>query len=275
MEEKNYKKFEDLKKENPWSFLFQEQSDEDILQHLIDWNWEFVHPGDREVIKKHDDDPKIKDENKKFVLHKLPKPYRGNLKNPKLVILSLNPGFNDRVNRVLFNILSHEHQIDFIKLSRRNLMLEDGCRVITNELDDVLDNGYWTRQLSEIEEISKKKEKNDSYLDRIGLMQYIPYASKYFDAWDDKNELETQKFTKKIIHHLLEKTDALFLVLRSKERWEKLIGEDVVAKYKKSFLYNKNPRCQKLSEKNLRNEDAIDEEHKNQFKMIIEALGKE
>lgn len=269
MEERDNKTFEDLKKENPWSSLFKHQSYEDILQHLIDWDYDFVYDKDKDLIKKHDDDPKIKDDNKKFVLHKLPKPYRGNLKNPKLVILSLNPGFNDRVNRVLFNMLSHKHQIDFIELSRRNLMLEDGCRVITNELDDVLDNGYWTKQLSDIADV------DENYLDRIGLMQYIPYASKYFDSWEGEDSLETQKFTRKIIHYLLEETATLFLIMRSKERWEKLIGEDVVVKYKNRFLYNKNPRCQKLSEKNLKNEDAIDEEHKNQFKMIIEALGKE
>ena len=196
MLKKTYPEFEALKKNNPWKFIFENQSDEDIRQHVVDWDWQFVHPKDKDIILNHDNDKKVKELNK-FVLHKLPKPYRGNLKDPKLVILSLNPGFNDRVNRVLFNMLAPKYQLEFIDLSRKNLLLADGCRIITNELDDVLDNGYWTRQLSDI------AEKNKAYLDKIGLMQYIPYASKNFESWEGADKLETQLFTQKIIHHLL------------------------------------------------------------------------
>ena len=43
--------------------------------------------------------------------------------------------------------------------------------------------------------------------------------------------------------------------MRSKERWENLIGGKKVNINKERFLYNKNPRCQKLSRKNLKNGD--------------------
>lgn len=264
MSEKIYPEFEELKKNNPWKIIFEKQSDEEIREHIVAWDWAFVHPDDKNVIMSHDNDKKVKDDDNRFELHKLPKPYRGNLKNPKLVILSLNPGFNDRVNRVLFNMLAPKHQLDFIDLSRKNLLLADGCRIITNELDDVLDNGYWTRQLSDI------AKENESYLDKIGLMQYIPYASKNFDSWEGEDSLETQKFTKKIIDHLLHETNTLFLIMRSKERWEKLIGENEMKKHKENFLYNRNPRCQKLSQRNL-----MDENGKDQFGMIMEALSKD
>lgn len=263
MLKKTYPEFEALKKNNPWKFIFENQSDEDIRQHVVDWDWQFVHPKDKDIILNHDNDKKVKELNK-FVLHKLPKPYRGNLKDPKLVILSLNPGFNDRVNRVLFNMLAPKYQLEFIDLSRKNLLLADGCRIITNELDDVLDNGYWTRQLSDI------AEKNKAYLDKIGLMQYIPYASKNFESWEGADKLETQLFTQKIIHHLLHETDTLFLIMRSKERWEKLIGENEMKENKERFLYNRNPRCQKLSQRNLKDENG-----KDQFGMILDALSKD
>ena len=240
MLKKTYPEFEALKKNNPWKFIFENQSDEDIRQHVVDWDWQFVHPKDKDIILNHDNDKKVKELNK-FVLHKLPKPYRGNLKDPKLVILSLNPGFNDRVNRVLFNMLAPKYQLEFIDLSRKNLLLADGCRIITNELDDVLDNGYWTRQLSDIAE-----------------------------SWEGADKLETQLFTQKIIHHLLHETDTLFLIMRSKERWEKLIGENEMKENKERFLYNRNPRCQKLSQRNLKDENG-----KDQFGMILDALSKD
>jgi hypothetical protein len=58
--------------------------------------------------------------------------------------------------------------------------------------------------------------------------------------------------------------------MRSKERWEKLIGENEMKKHKENFLYNRNPRCQKLSQRNL-----MDENGKDQFGMIMEALSKD
>ncbi len=59
-------------------------------------------------------------------------------------------------------MLSPKFQKEFIKLSKDNLFMEDGCRIISKDkkVDDVLDNGYWTKQLSDIAKI------NDNYLDK-------------------------------------------------------------------------------------------------------------
>lgn len=257
-----YPIYEKLKKNNPWKDYFEDQSDDVLLDRIISWNYQFIHPADEKAMSMYD----IVKKNNKFVFQKLPKPYRGNLKNPKLVILSLNPGFNERVNRTLFDMLSPEFQKEFIKLSKDNLFLEDGCRIISKDkkVDDVLDNGYWTKQLSDIAKI------NDNYLDKIGLIQFIPYASKNYDSWDGEDRLGTQDFTKEIIIHLLEETDALFLVMRAKEQWEKLIGQKMHSdKYKDRFLYNRNPRCQKLSHRNLMDVNAPKQD---QFQMILDVL---
>ena len=257
-----YPIYEKLKKHNPWKDYFQDKSDDEILCRIVAWDYEFIHPDDVEAMSRLDNGKK----NKTFVYNKLPKPYRGNLKDPKLVILSLNPGFNERVNRTLFDMLSPEFQKEFIKLSKDNLFLEDGCRIISKDkkVDDVLDNGYWTKQLSDIAKI------NDNYLDKIGLIQFIPYASKNYDSWDGEDRLGTQDFTKEIIIHLLEETHALFLVMRAKEQWEKLIRQEMHSdKYKDRFLYNRNPRCQKLSRRNLMYENAPNQD---QFQMILDVL---
>lgn len=262
MSEEAYPKYEELKKHNPWKEYFQDQSDDEILRHITAWDYPFIHPKDKEAMLRHDNGKK----HNKFVYQKLPKPYRGNLKNPKLVILSLNPGFNERVNRTLFNMLSPEYQKEFIKVSKDNLFLEDGCRIISKDkkVDDVMDNGYWTKQLSDIANV------NDSFLDRIGLIQFIPYASKNYDSWDGEDCLGTQKFTREIIIHLLDETNALFLVMRSKEQWEKLIGPEMHSDtHKKKFMYNRNPRCQKLSQRNLMDENALIQD---QFQRILDAL---
>lgn len=256
-----YPEWEELKKNNPWAILFKNRSIEDIRHQICDWNTEFVHPDDMEVISAHNTDMKINDSNR-FVLFKLPKPYRGNLKDPKLVILSLNPGFNERVNKTLFNMLTPEYQNQFIALSKKNLLLEEGCKIISNEVDDVLDNGYWTSKLSDLE------IDDESNLSKIALIQFIPYASKNFGSWKEESCLKTQQFTKKIIHHLLHETTAIFLVMRSRDQWEKLIGDEM-NEFKDRFMYNRNPRCQKLSRKNLWDENAV---IKDQYQRIINAF---
>lgn len=188
----------------------------------------------------------------------MPKPYRGNLKDPKLVILSLNPGYNERVKTKLFRMLEYEYQKEFVELSKQNAWLESRYIISPQKnVDDVMDNGYWSDRLSEL--------KNDgAELSLIGLIQFVPYASEHFGSWNNK-KLETQEFTQNIIWRLLQKKDTLFLVMRSKDKWKELIPEMASEKYKKRFLYNKNPRCQNLSKNNLKdNYEIILEKLKNQ-----------
>lgn len=227
------KSWEELKEKNPWKELFENKSIEELRKSICECNTEFVIQKDKTIIRNHNNDPKCKEP---FVLFKLPKPFRGNLKDPKLVILSLNPGFNERVNKTLFNILDTKFQKDFIEICRNNLLLEDNCLVITPGVDDVCDNGYWTRQLSDL-------KKDGANLSKIGLIQFIPYASKNFDSWKDEANLESQKFTQNIIQRILKESEnTLFLIMRSKDKWEKLIGDEM-KKYESRFLYSRNPRC--------------------------------
>ena len=244
-------KWEQLKKKNPWQKeIFNEDTDK-LLQEILSEKTKFIHSSD-----------KLGDESK-YKLFLLPKPYRGNLKDPKLVILSLNPGYKERVNRIMFKMLSTKYQKQFIEVSKANALLEDGCRIISDkyDVDDVLDNGYWKKQLYDLE--------HEKMIDssKIGLIQYVPYASENYDSKDNDDVLGTRNFTKEIIHYLLNETDTLFLIMRSKERWETLIGKDTGNNNKERFLYNKNPRCQKLSRKNLMNGDLDQyEEILNKFK---------
>lgn len=262
--DKKYEDWETLKKNNPWRDIF--KSDKPDTQNLLDSllngideiEGDFICTGDEDIIHKRNEALKIKGKkDDMFVTSLLPKPYRGNLKDPKLVILSLNPGYNERVKKTLFEMLREEHQKQFIEIAKMNAMLEDNCNIIFDDVDIVTDNSYWLDKLSDL--ISDGAD-----LSKIGLIQFIPYASKHYDSWGDEAKLETQKFTKKIVQYLLDETDALFLVMRSKEQWEKLIGSEMNNMDNKDrFLYSKNPRCQKISPKNL---------HEDQYNRIINAL---
>lgn len=261
--------WEELKKKenNPWTEIF--DKDTEVLRKMIlSGTAEFVHPDEADIIKGRNKTLEEKGKYHKILrLFLLPKPYRGNLKDPKLVILSLNPGYKERVKKTLFEMLHPEFQRIFIETSKDNALLKEGCRIISNEVDDVMDNGYWSDKLSEL------KLLNDSYLSKIGLIQFIPYASEKYDKhWNKEDIWRTQRFSIDIIRYLLHKTDTLFLVMRSQKQWEKLLYTEMNDEnFKDRFLYNKNPICQKISEKNLKNEDM---EIQNQYQRILKALNK-
>lgn len=258
MPEKGYKKWEQLKDENPWKDEIFNEDPEELRKKLLSGNAEFLHKDDAEIINKRNE--KTTDNNK-FKLCLLPEPFRGNLKDPKLVILSLNPGYNERVNKTLFKMLRPRYQKQFIQKSIDNALLKDGCRIISNnDVDNILDDGYWEDMLSDLKQ-------NDVDISKIGLIQFIPYASKDYNSWKKEASLGTRQFSRDIILRLLyESPDTLFLVMRAKEQWEKLIKEMKEKEFEKRFLYNKHPRCQKLSQKNLMDGDE------NQFNNILKTL---
>ena len=272
--------WEDLKKDNHWKEVFNEDTDK-LIKQIRKGDGKFVHSSDDKTISLRNKSLKPKEKDDEFILSLLPKPYRGNLKDPKLVILSLNPGYKKRVKTSLFNKLDIKYQREFIETCKSNAFLESNS-IISNDIDDILDNGYWRKQLEDlivtgfhIKDPDKQEEKIYKFSE-VALIQFIPYASKSYDSWKEESSLGTQNFTQEVIQYLVDKTDTLFLIMRAKNQWEYLIGEEYLNKMKdeKRFLFNKHPICQKISEKNLKNEDAsIPSEYGgNQFKYILNKI---
>ena len=90
MPENVYLKFEELKKHNPWKNYFQNQSDDEIIRRIKAWNDNdsFIHPDDKKAMSKHDNSKK----KNRFEYHKLPKPFRGNLKKSQACHFEPQPG---------------------------------------------------------------------------------------------------------------------------------------------------------------------------------------
>ena len=244
--DKNNKDWESLKEGNPWHKIFDPKTEE-LLERLLKNDEGFIYSGDKDIILDRNNvlEKKVK-KDKMFVTSLLPKPYRGNLKDPKLVILSLNPGYKKRVKKTLFTLLEPKYQRQFIEITKENALLEASYIISPiYEVDDVMDNGYWSSRLEDL-------KRDGADLSKIGLIQYIPYASERYDSWEKDGSLETQQFSKRIILHLLRSdTSILFLVMRSSKKWEELIGKEAMEKYKERFIFNKNPICQSISSNNF------------------------
>lgn len=269
--EKEYKDWGWLKDNNPWRKEIFNNEPQILLKRLLKWKeGEFIYSEDKKIINNRNN---VLANNKKkkdnvFRTFLLPKPYRGNLKDPKLVILSLNPGYNERIKKKMFEMLREDYQLKFIEIAKKNALLEDGCSIIPNVgkdddidywVDAVTDNSYWLDKLSDL------INEPDVDISKIGLIQFIPYASEHYDSWAKEDELKSQEFSVEIIRRLLyEDESTLFLVMRSREQWEKLIPKEMHdEKYKNRFLYSKNPRCQKISPNNLQ---------EDQYENIINVL---
>lgn len=252
------KTWEDIKEHNQsvWGEIFNQDTDT-LIDNILQGKDSIIE-GDKDVIYAYNNSPR-RNEISKFELSVLPEPYRGNLKDPKLVILSLNPGYVERLNRTLFEKLSKESQREFVDTLKRNVMLEDGSKLVFNDVDEIIGDGYWSEKLAELKKI------DSDLFSKIALIQYNPYFSRKYSSWAGEGTLASQQFAKEIIARLMEQSDVQFLVMRSKKQWEQLIGFNMDEDLR--FILNHNPICQSISKNNLDGNRGT-----NYYEQIKEAL---
>ena len=255
-----YKTWEALKRDNPWKSIF-DRPISGLLRSIWAENSINIHPDDIRIF-----------ENRKggghFVFDLLPEPYRGNLKEPKLVILSLNPGYISRLNRTLYCMLDRIYQEEYVEALKKNVLLDGENGIVFNEVDNVIGDGYWRSQLAELR---KDLGGDDAFYSKMALVQYNPYFSEDYTSWKGDNKLGTQQFSCDLIRRLLYETDALFLVMRARDRWERLIGKEMRSFWNR-FMYNNHPRCQKVSCSNLWNKSAERDEDRDQYHKILDVF---
>ena len=123
-------------------------------------------------------------------------------------------------------------------------------RIVFNEVDNIIGDGYWMQMFSDIKR--DLGDKTDSYLGKAALIQYLPYFSEKLNNWSHSNHLPSQYFTRHLIRHILyEHKECIFLVMRSKNYWNTLIGEEMEI-FKDRFIFGESPRgVQKISKGNL------------------------
>lgn len=124
------------------------------------------------------------------------------------------------------------------------------AEVSARDLANLHQNWYWESRLKkafpdiDFEEINKK----------FAIIEYIPYSSELKPQDLDK-ELESQNFTKELIHYILEKREkTLFIVTRFQDEWISLLEDTWVNEYDKRFIMPTFNRVQSLSKKVLKDD---------------------
>ena len=252
---------DELMYHNPWkTVFFKDYSNNSSWNIKLADGEQAVYEGDRRILSEYNERHK-KSEDKQFILNIPPEPYRGNLRDPKLVILSLNPGYEERLNGKLVTMLGEQYRKEFIKALYDNINFEMGSRVVFNDVDDIIGNGYWTEKLSQLGK--DIKDTDGSFMSRIALIQFIPYFSRRFDSQCSMEMLPSQYYTRHLIRRILfEHPKTMFLIMRSRKRWESLIGPEM-SQFPDRFVEAINPQNQSVSRNNIKDKKSYDRILKN------------
>lgn len=261
---------DDILNANHWNMVADECHGNEAL---FSDDKEYIYPGDEALIKKCNVSAT---NDTRFRLNTIPYPFQGNPLTAKVIILSLNAGYITRVNDYFAKILQHFPQLaegvmrfmrDNLRLDVREFMpdVQYPMEKRPNYQDayNMLGDWYWYDILSKW---LKEGLTMEDIFSNVALIQYIPYASVKAKDLPKDCILPSQIFAKKMISHIANTKDAIFVVSRAVKKWSGLLG----ATWQKledegRIIIGKNPLSQYLTSNNLGEE---------QYRKIINHLKK-
>lgn len=244
---------------NRWKELLPKLSGYDLY-----FVYDIVYPGDEEYVIAYNEKQKGKPA-KKLVLNIPPEPWSGNILNSKLVILSLNPGYVEYLNKNLANMFKPQMAEEIMEDKRKILSME-GHKFDYYEPTRILGDYYWRKKMLPLGSAVYGEQHKENIFNHVALCQYFAYTSQ--ESPSIKDLFPSQKFTKMVLLYLATSVkDVKFLVMRHETQWKTLMG-DGLWNYLYSnnrLLVSKNYANQCLTEKNIGNEN---------YTIIVEHLKK-
>ena len=262
--------------ENPWKNTTSERNNgEEIIVATADLKYikKLLNSKKYPPVDKVDDDAdeKIKKSAKekyKLRLNVYPQHFVGDIDNAKIIILSLNPGYDTKYYNAYKNSINN-NGINYEQIIKENLEMKRPF-FHAFELANESDLGYWGNKMKCWVEGYDKKD-NEELIESlkkitkdIALAEFFPYHSISYNGMYDKlgegtssnsnrkikDYLPTQKFLfKKIKKRIDDKNDKLIIILtRSFAKWYEAIPE--LKNYENCFEVN-NPNNPSLKPKNI------------------------
>ena len=211
---------------------------------------DIIYPGDERLVLEYNVSQK-QQANQQLILRIPPEPWTGNILNAKLVLLSMNPGYVEHLNKSLANMFRNSFAEEIMEDKRRVCMM-DGYKFDYYEPTRILGAYYWRKNISPLGIAVYNKQKSDKIFEQVALCQFLAYSST--KSVNLKELLPSQIFTKIVLFHLATaKKEVKFLVMRAENQWKTLMGEGLW-----NYLFSHNRllisehyRNQSLSEKNI------------------------
>ena len=222
---------------------------------------ERIYPGDATFI--HDFNNKVESKCR-FIVGVPPMPFSGNLLQAKIVILTLNPGYVEEVNKTKCMAMKRADKKQLLCLMRNALSLQGEGIYDSYDCSREQGDHYWEKAFDllamEAYGIPSSEKCHPIYHD-IAILQLIGYHSEKFKYTVGIKHLPSTIFTNLLAKYLATKTDKTFLVLRSEALWKETFGEElwneleregrIVAKGHKGM-------SQKISRRNLKKGNGFD-----------------
>jgi len=158
----------------------------------------------------------------------MPEPYLGNLNAP-VVLLNLNPGFDDR------EIPFHNQDEYFFQRCRDNLLHIPGeypFYLLDPRISQSLGHKWWIKRLKD----PIKAAGIWAVANKLFCVEYFPYHSKRFRSMN--GVLDSQRYSFSLVEAALQR-NALVIIMRGKKLWIEAVP--ALVHYPKLFQL-RNPR---------------------------------
>jgi len=249
---------ETLRDSNPWLEVADFIAEND---YTIPDRYDVVHPLDLEVFKRIEKYWDAKEDNKRDLYQlRLGMPPDGTQGDPltaTVVILMLNPGYDERINENDYSILSDEQRRDYIQSRCENMSFREKICVPTNDtkigkIINMVNGHYWEKVLDPV-----FNELEKDVLDvrsKIAVVNLMGYKSKKYKLVPKRlfgeTPFPTQEYTLRLVRWLKEQ-NKLFVMGHGKEYWYNLIPG--LKEYPNQVLRNSD-RSMKISPKNCKDD---------------------
>lgn len=248
---------------NPWKTLAKEYQGYDLYSTTRT----FVVEADRELLELYNNCKK--NDNHKYHLEIPAEPWQGNPLKAKIIILSLNPGWQEKNNKDIALEISKKGSIAeavFVEKQKTLLFDTEGFFPRNKELADAISligENYWRGDDKKVGRLSVLKPDAMNEFDfykKFAIVQYCAYTSKeYGGGFDKRKYLPTQIYTKELIRYIAyNRSDVKFVILRAEDKWKNLLDADVWQTMLPNTIIAKYPIQQRLNKANL-GEDNFEE----------------
>ena len=250
---------DNIKRKNGWAMLA------DSLYGNTIWSDkeedERIYPGDEAFIHSFNKKVELKYQ---YVVGIPPMPFSGNLLNAKVVVLTLNPGYIEAVNKDICDAMSYGEKEQLLCLMRNALILNGVGIYDCSKCSRVQGNSYWEKAFDRLAMEAYGRPSSEMchpiYRD-IAFFQLVGYHSEKFRYAVGVKHMPSTIFTNLLLKYLATKTDKTFLILRSETLWREALGCGLWSKLEtEGRIITKGHKgmSQKISRGNLKKNNGYD-----------------
>lgn len=220
---------EEIITKNPWIEVANK------IQECIDtkiWTCDggFICENDREIIEMHnnrcDNSKSATKKRCRYVTDLVTSAHSGNVLDAKIVILLLNPGYSELVDRKIFERLNDETKA-ILYQDRIKALTFNAQKMLDSEEDCILGNAYWHERLSSL--WKREGIDEDVVLTRTAILQSAGYKSTEFAALHNGEHLIGEEHVERVMQYLAEQNNCLFIIARKSDLWSNLLANNSVA----------------------------------------------